>query len=167
MTAVRNLRSLADVTQTELARAAQTSQPTVAAYESGSKSPTLSTLERLATSVGKEAVVVFVSPLTREDRRSLALHRAIARHLTNDPATVLAIAGENLELLGEQHPHASKLLVEWRHILERPVETIIETLLDPSMHARDLRKVTPFAGVLSVAERTAVYSSFRDRESRR
>lgn len=73
MTTVRDLRLLAEVTQTDLARAAKTSQPTVAAYEAGTKSPTLATVERLAASVGTEAVVVYVSPLTREDRRSIVV----------------------------------------------------------------------------------------------
>ncbi len=150
------------MTQTELARAAGTSQPTIAAYESQSKSPTLSTVERLATSVGKEAVVVFVAPLTREDRRSLAVHRAIALKLRHDPTVVLEAAQANLCRSVEQHPHARRLLNEWDDILGRPVENIIESLLDPSPHARDLRHVTPFAGVLSSAERTSVLRRFAD-----
>jgi transcriptional regulator with XRE-family HTH domain len=167
MTTVRDLRSLTDVTQKELARAAGTSQPTVAAYESGSKSPTLRTVNRLATSVDKEAVVVFVAPLTREDRRSLALHRAIARRLRQTPESVLVTAQANLQRMKEQHPHASSLLDEWGRILVRPVESIVETMVDPSTHARDLRHVTPFAGVLSDAERTAVYKRFTEAERRR
>jgi transcriptional regulator with XRE-family HTH domain len=164
MTTVRDLRALTEVTQTELARAAGTSQPTVAAYESGSKSPTLTTVERLASSVGKEAVVVFVAPLTREDRRSLLLHGAIAKQLRRDPETTLQIAGTNLDRMSEQHPDASRLLDEWGTILGRSVESIVETMLDPSLHARDLRQVTPFAGVLTAAERTAVYTRFSDAE---
>jgi transcriptional regulator with XRE-family HTH domain len=164
MTTVRDLRALTEVTQTELARAAGTSQPTVAAYESGSKSPTLTTLERLATSVGKEAVVVFVAPLIREDRRSLLLHAAIAKQLRHDPESTLQIAGTNLDRMSEQHPDASRLLDEWATILARSVESIIETMLDPSLHARDLRQVTPFAGVLTATERTAVYTRFSDSE---
>ncbi len=167
MTTVRNLRSLAEVTQAELARAAGTSQPTVAAYETGSKSPRLSTVERLAASVGKEAVVVFVAPLTREDRRSLAVHRAIAKQLRRDPEPVLQAAEKNLERMSEQHPHAHGLVDEWRDILDRPIESIIETMNDPSIHARDLRQVTPFAGVISAAERTAAYARFADEERRR
>lgn len=160
MTTVRNLRSLAEVTQSELAHAAGTSQPTVAAYETGSKSPTLSTVERLAASVGREAVVVFVTPLTRQDKRSLAIHRAIALKLRHDPTTVLKDAQTNLKRLTEQHPHVIQLLNDWANILDRPVESIIEAMLDPSEHARELRHVTPFAGVLSPTERASVYRRF-------
>ncbi len=167
MTTVRDLRSLAEVTQTDLARAARTSQPTVAAYEAGTKSPTLTTLKRLAASVGMEAVVVYVSPLTREDRRSLALHRVIAQRLRHDPDTVLGVAWTNLQKMSDAHPHAHELIDEWRNILERPVLSIVETMVDPSMHARALRHVTPFAGVLSQTERTAAYTRFAASERRR
>jgi len=167
MATVRNLRSLTEVTQAELARAAGTSQPTIAAYETGSKSPTLSTVERLAASVGKEAVVVFVPPLTREDRRSLAVHQAIATQLRRDPDSVLEVAERNLDRMSEQHPHAHRLVNEWRDILTRPIESIIESMMDPSVHGRDLRQVTPFAGVISAADRAAVYARFADEERRR
>jgi transcriptional regulator with XRE-family HTH domain len=166
MTTVRNLRSLTEVTQSELAHAAGTSQPTIAAYETGSKSPTLSTVERLAASVGKEAVVVFVTPLTRQDNRSLAIHRAIAIELRHDPTAVLKVARTNLRQLTEQHPHATQLLNDWVNILNRPVESIIEAMLDPSEHARELRHVTPFAGVLSSSERASVYRHFAKQEHR-
>lgn len=154
------------MTQAELARAAGTSQPTVAAYETGSKSPRLSTVERLAASVGREAVVVFVTPLTREDRSSLAIHQAIALKLRHDPTTVLEMARTNLQRLVVQHPHANRLLKEWDDILNRRVEAIIEALLDPSEHARDLRHVTPFAGVLSASERASVFRRLRRQENR-
>lgn len=167
MTTVRDLRSLAEVTQADLARAAKTSQPTVAAYEAGTKSPTLATVERLAASVGMEAVVVYVSPLTREDRRSLALHHVIAQRLRQDPEAVLGIARRNRDKMSEAHPHAHELLDEWHDILERPVSSIVETMVDPSMHARALRQVTPFAGVLSPAERSVAYTRFATRERRR
>ena len=78
---VHEIRRSAGLTQAELARAAGTSQPTVAAYESGGKSPTWRTLERLAASVPAELAVRVVPAMTREDRRSLAWHRAVVRHL--------------------------------------------------------------------------------------
>ncbi len=167
MTTVRNLRLLAEVTQTDLARAAKTSQPTVAAYEAGTKSPTLATVERLAASVGMEAVVVYVSPLTREDRRSLALHHVIAQRLRRDPETVLGIARRNLAKMSEAHPHAHELLDEWRNVLERPASSIVATMVDPSMHARALRQLTPFAGTLSAKERSVAYTRFAASERRR
>ena len=165
MNAVRELRRSADLTQAELARAAGTSQPTIAAYESGRKSPSLRTLSRIARAVGLEAVVVFPPAMTREDRRSLALHRAIADHLTAHPIKTLHGARRNLAGMQARNPHADSLFSEWDEILDRPVEAIVAAMLDPGQRARDLRKVTPFAGVLKPHERTRVYREFARRDA--
>jgi transcriptional regulator with XRE-family HTH domain len=90
MNTIRALRDLRDLTQAELAEAAGTSQPAIAAYEAGRKSPTLRTVERLAEAAGLEATVTFHPPMTREDRRSLHLHRAIARGLEREPEAARA-----------------------------------------------------------------------------
>lgn len=155
------------MTQEELAAAAGTSQPTIAAYESGRKSPTLRTLTRIAGALGFELTVGFLPPLTREDRRSLALHRAIAAKLEADPVNVLDKARTNLRVMRDRHAHARVLLNEWKMILDRTVEEIVEVLLDPGTRARELRHVTPFAGVLSAEERAQVYGEFRATEVRR
>lgn len=161
---VKDLRSTAGMTQAELADAAETSQPTIAAYESGAKSPNLRTLERLARATGRDLVVSFVPPLTREDRRSLKLHMAIAERLIENPAGVLRRARRNLRHMREQHPDAGDLLGEWKRILERSPAEIVEVLTDPGIRARDLRQVTPFAGVLSPGERARLYAQFREEE---
>jgi len=160
MSAVRDLRERRRLTQRKLAELAHTSQPTIAAYEAGTKSPNLRTLERLARAVGLEAVVDFVPPLTREERRSLALHRAIARRLEQSPAPILRRARRTLEKMRRQHPGARPLLSRWRSLLDRPIEEILEVLVDPRPSARELRHVTPFAGVLTAPERASVYRRF-------
>jgi transcriptional regulator with XRE-family HTH domain len=153
------------MTQVELARAAGTSQPTIAAYETGSKSPTMRTMARLARAAGLDLVVSFVPPLTREDRRSLWLHRAVARRLRTDREAVLKIALENLDVMWKAQPGARPLLAEWKRILERSTPDIVAVLTDAGVGARDLRQVTPFAGVLTAAERVEVYNSFRRLEA--
>ena len=60
----------------------------------------------------------------------------------------------------DRNPHAHDLLGEWREILSRPTDEIVEAMLDPGLRARDLRQVTPFAGVLDAPERTRVYREF-------
>ena len=114
--------------------------------------------------VGLEVVVSFVPVMTREDRRSLVLHRAIMDRLIKDPQEVLKHAQRNLSFMKERNPHAHSLLNEWHNILSRPIDKIIAAVLDPGLHSRDLRKVTPFAGVLSTAERTKVYRDFIHQE---
>jgi transcriptional regulator with XRE-family HTH domain len=160
MSVILDLRRQAGLTQAELARVAGTSQPTIAAYESGRKSPMLNTLSRIARAAGLEAVVIFPPAMTREDRRSLALHRAIADHLTADPANTLDHARHNLTVMRDRNPLADELLTEWDNILTRPVDAIVNAMLDASQRARDLRKVTPFAGVLGPEERARIYREF-------
>ena len=107
------------VTQAGLAEAAGTSQPTIAAYETGRKSPTLGTIRRLAESVGLAMRVQFYSPLTREDRRSIWLHRAIARRLEEQPRRVLQRARTTLKKMRKANPGARQLIDE----LKRSVPT--------------------------------------------
>jgi len=57
------------------------------------------------------------------------------------------------------------LFTEWDDILARPIDAIITAMLDPSQRGRDLRKVTPFAGVLEPQERTRVYREFARRDA--
>lgn len=165
MNPVLNLRRLKGLTQAELAAAAGTSQPTIAAYEAGRKSPTLRTIERLARAVGTVAEVAFHPPMTREERRSLHLHEAIAQHLRTDPDAVLQRARRNLEVMRERHPGAAPLLREWEVLLDRPPPDLLPVLTDPGPRARELRQVTPFAGVLSAPERAEVYRSFAEKEA--
>lgn len=161
MNPVRALRERTALTQQSLARAGGTSQPTIAAYEAGHKSPTIQTVQRLAAAVGLQATIEYSSPLTREDRRSLELHRAIAGRLADHPRVVIAQARRNLSRMRRRHPHAAKLLREWEVILDRPVPALVATLTSSSDWARQLRHVTPFSGILSAAERAAVYGAFR------
>ena len=154
------LRRRVGSTQADLARRAETSQPTIAAYESGHKSPSLRTLQRLAASVGQELHVVFVPPMTREDRRSLELHSAIADKLAANPAVVVSKARQNLELMAQTNPGAATLLRVWRQTLSLPTTDLIDVLHDPRPRARELRHVSPFAGVLTPRERWDVYRRF-------
>lgn len=166
MNAIRLLRDRAAVTQRALAEAGGTSQPTIAAYEADRKSPTVDTLRRLAKCVGLEATVEYHPSLTREERRSLVLHRAIARRLIDDPQGVLARARRNVARMTERNSGSSPALREWMVLLDRPLPALLPLLADPDPWARELRHVTPFAGVLSAAERAAVYRAFAEEERR-
>ena len=149
------------MTQRELADAAETSQPTVAAYEAGVKSPTWRTVERVASSIGVACYPSVGTPLTRDQARSLALHARIAQKLHRRGTSVIEAARRNVVLMKARSPHAAPLLDEWGRILEGTTNQIIARMLDPGEHGRDLRQVTPFAGVLTPAERAAAYASFR------
>jgi len=157
---IRTLRAQAALTQTELAQAGGTSQPTIAAYEADRKSPTIGTVQRLAGAAGFHAGVAYYPPLTREERRSLALHRAIGLRLQEDPEGVIAQARRTLERMVARTGDSSQALREWSVLLDRPLEALLPLLTDPSPWGRELRHVTPFAGVLSARQRADVYREF-------
>jgi hypothetical protein len=56
------------------------------------------------------------------------------------------------------------MLRRWRCWLGLPVAELISRMLDPGLDARDMRQVSPFAGVLTAQERALVLRNFR-RES--
>lgn len=161
MNIVQNLRRQVGITQRELAEMGGTSQSTIAAYETGAKSPTLRTVENLAQSQNLEMLVTYMPRMTREDKRSLAFHRAIVEILRKDPAPILNRAIRNVEKLAKMHPGAQKLLNQWKDWLTLPSENLASKILDPLPEAREMRQVSPFSGVLSPKQRARILRQFR------
>jgi len=58
------------------------------------------------------------------------------------------------------NPHAAPLLDQWGRILAATIDQVAAAMIDPGEHGRDLRQVTPFAGVLPPATRAQVYAEF-------
>ena len=161
MNPIRMVRAVTGMSQARLAAAAGTSQPTVAAYESEAKSPTWRTVVRASGSVGL-ACYPWVGPaMTRDQQRSLMLHVAIAAELAARPERVVAVARRNLAVMRTASAGAHALLDEWERILRLPSSLVASRMLDPSDHGRDLRQVTPFAGILDARSRAAIYRAFR------
>jgi transcriptional regulator with XRE-family HTH domain len=161
MNIVRQLRNHAGLTQHALAVRAGTSQPTIAAYEAGAKSPTLSTLQKMASALGVEMIVTLTPEMTREDRRSLAYHRAVADKLRENPVATLNRAKRILMKMSQQSTGPKRLFERWKSWLDLPIEELISKMLDPGMGSRDMRQVSPFAGLLSPAERVRILKGFR------
>jgi len=95
------------------------------------------------------------------EARSLAMHCLIAQKIGRDPR-LLEVARRNLAAwsarYGGNSPHA---LEEWRAILTRPWPEIAALITDAGEAATRLRQSSPFAGVLTQAERRRVYEAFR------
>ncbi|HEY7932286.1 MAG TPA: helix-turn-helix transcriptional regulator [Solirubrobacteraceae bacterium] len=82
-TLLRGARRAAGITQLELANRAETAQPAVAAYESGSRTPNLATLERLLGACEYD-IEVRAHPRVRRGAASLAeLAQTIKEDLQN------------------------------------------------------------------------------------
>lgn len=161
MNLVRLLRRRAGVTQQDMAAMAETSQSTIAAYETDTKSPTVRTVDRLADSLGMKLVATYVPKLTREEQRSLAYHRGVVEILRNKPAQVMNRARRNLKTLSRVQPGAKMLFDRWEVWLQLPVEDLITNMVDPMPMAREMRQVSPFSGVLNPADRVRILKQFR------
>jgi hypothetical protein len=99
---------------------------------------------------------------SRLDERSLAMHQLIAGKVQADPA-LLDKARENVRRWQEANGTASPALAEWAQILAAPVSQIVALLAERSERATRLRQSSPFAGILTQAERRAIYESYSAR----
>jgi hypothetical protein len=97
----------------------------------------------------------------RLDLRSLAMHAVIAKKIARDQSC-LKVAQDNLLRWGARcDSDVPYWHVEWQAILKRPWREIAAFLTDPGEVATRLRQSSPFAGVLSPAERKSIYDAFR------
>jgi type II secretory pathway component PulL len=88
------------------------------------------------------------------DRRSLALHDAVAAKLEAHPE-LIRVARENLERWLRIHETAA--LLEWRRLLDgTSMPELLALLRSPAEDAARLRQSSPFAGVLTPRERQAI-----------
>jgi hypothetical protein len=95
----------------------------------------------------------------RIDRRSLALHRAIAERLRADPA-LLAVARDNLDRWSRARGRSQPYWDAWREILGRPLGEVLEIMLEDTERMTAMRQATPFAGILQPNERWAINEAF-------
>lgn len=93
------------------------------------------------------------------DERSRALHGSIAEKLRQRP-DLLSIADENLDrwtTLRGPDPAFD----EWRSLLrETPLSDLLRLLTEEGETADRLRQSSPFAGILTAEERTAVLDHY-------
>lgn len=103
------------------------------------------------------------SKLTRDQERSLWLHRAVLAELVTDPEDVLARVRGNLQRLRTQHPDrgmTARWLVHWQEVLDAGVDAVADVLTSQGPAALELRQNSPFAGVISEEVRSRVLASF-------
>jgi hypothetical protein len=105
---------------------------------------------------------VYRGVVARDDlpeRRRLALARATASRIRDDPA-LLQVGRENLPAIrAHSGGLALNLCDEWEHLIAAGPEAVADALVDPTEHGHDLRQQSPFAGVLTNEERWAAIGS--------
>lgn len=159
---LRDVRRRNGLSVRALARLAEVSPATIDRIEHERVDPTRS-VDKILGSVGHRLVVrserIDEPPLTREDRRSLAFHRAVASKLLADPDAVRSKARRNLTTMRRANDDGSadRYLDRWTQLVNGPEAELVTVLLSTREDARALRQVTPFAGVLTPEERATVY----------
>lgn len=101
--------------------------------------------------------------LTRDQERSLWLHRAVLAELVENPEDVLARVGGNLQRLRTQHlgrGMTARWLDQWQELLDAGVDAVADVLTSRGPAALELRQNSPFAGVISEDVRLRVLASF-------
>jgi hypothetical protein len=104
-----------------------------------------------------------MSTMNLSDRRSFVYGLLIAAKLAADPESVLVKARKNLRRLRRVHSDGSAdvVLDRWEELLSGPSEMLITVLTSPAPSAVELRHASPFAGVLTEAERNWVIKATR------
>lgn len=111
-----------------------------------------------------ETVAAGNRRMTRDQARSLLMSYAVAGRVATDPDGTRAQARANLQRMVEATPRggARVWLQEWSRLLEGPLVELLAALTSPSPRSRELRQNTPFAGVLTDADRMAVLAAARE-----
>jgi transcriptional regulator with XRE-family HTH domain len=111
---IRNARHAAGITQLEVAERARTTQPAVAAYESGARTPSLTTLARLLDACEHD-VEVIVRPRLRRGAASLAqLSKTIQQDLEGgrEQDALRLLFGFADDFRGSSRPGAIELIAQ-------------------------------------------------------
>lgn len=154
--------------QTELARLSGVKQPSLSQYLACRVEFSDSQLERLLACMGRTMEIerrVTAPNLTRAERRSWLLHRAVARRL--DTQTLAAWAPtirRNLEVLSRGvtgEPHLTHL-DRWNDIIASgDLSSLRRALTGLDRVSIEMREVSPLSGVLPEAERLKVLAEAR------
>ena len=109
-----------------------------------------------------QTLIAGTRSLSRDQRKSWWLAHAVAAELVKDPHRVISVARENLRRMKESHARGAARVWfdEWHRLLEGDVEDLLEALTSRSPRSRELRQNSPFAGVLSEAERQKALAGF-------
>lgn len=96
----------------------------------------------------------------RRRARSRELHRTVAARILQDPERALSLAHQYLARMAQDR-YVRYYIEEWTRWLERPVPEICHLLADDnSEYAEALRRMSPFLGVITQAERDAIYRRY-------
>ncbi len=97
-----------------------------------------------------------MEPHQLAEERSIELHREVARRLRVDDRVLDATRARVAAWL-ESGDVPELYARRWQRILDLPIEDLCAFLVDPGELARELRQVTPFAGVVDPRTRWRIW----------
>jgi hypothetical protein len=100
-------------------------------------------------------------PLTRGERKSLALHRYIADRVQADPSTV-GVVRRRLDWLRLKNPAGARYYDEWDRLLAGPLDVMLDLLASPTERACALRQESPFVDLVDQRARARIYRAVAD-----
>jgi excisionase family DNA binding protein len=115
--------------------------------------------------IRRSDVEALIRPaLTRAQVEQLWLHQAVAGKFVANPSALIAAATINLRRLRRLHPEGSgwEWLDRWQVVLDDGAEAVLDVLTSPSDFAIEMRRMSPFTGMLSEVERRTVLDALAD-----
>lgn len=105
-----------------------------------------------------DAFAAGAQRMTRDQQRSFRLAMAVAGHLVTDPEGTKDVARAHLADMspGSSRRRGGKWRDRWISLLDGPLDDLLTALTADTVDSRELRQNSPFVGVLSESERTAV-----------
>jgi len=99
-------------------------------------------------------------PMTRDQIRTLWLHRVAAGHVARSPGTSIVKARRRIRTLLAGEPAGRRWLEEWDHLTWEGPEAVMRAMVSTTPHARELRQNSPWLGLLTQAERQRTLAAF-------
>lgn len=104
-----------------------------------------------------------MSTHTQLDERTRALHRLAAARVRANPALFEHVRANLTRWQHDACPQVQPYVHEWQALAEQGMSACLAAAEEDSPHADALRQASPFAGVLSNAERLAFLKDWRAR----
>ena len=98
--------------------------------------------------------------MTRDQVRSLWLHRVAAGRVARDPERALHWARRRLEGLLDRDPAGRPWLTQWMEVIDEGPEASMRMMVSIDPVARELRQNSPFVGLLTPSERQRTLLAF-------
>ncbi len=99
-------------------------------------------------------------PMTRDQVRSLWLHRVAAARVARSPGKSLARARRRIHKLLAKDPAGRRWLEDWQALLWQGPEEVMREMVSIAPHARELRQNSPWLGLLTESERSSTIKAF-------